>query len=205
MQTYLFGVTRPEGRDVVMPWGKHKGERLGAIDVRYLEWLLTRDWLRAWLAEAVRDELGCRKAALARARQEWVEQVPDDLPSARPCEVAGIKLDATEAALFAQAVAVGELVVTPDLPVGSPVEAAWRRWCEQGGRPCRVREVRGPANDLPAGVLSGDRRRAGAQDRGGLRLCLPRPARPPARRGDALQLDRRRHPLAAQARHLLFP
>jgi hypothetical protein len=124
-----------------MPWGKHQGEPLDRLPVSYLDWLLTRDWLRPWLADAVRDELERRTAALERARQEWLEQVPDDLPTARPCEVAGIKLDATEAALFAQAVAGGELVVTPDLPVGSPVEAAWRRWCEQSGRPHRVREL----------------------------------------------------------------
>jgi hypothetical protein len=141
MQTYLFGVGRPEGRTVVMPWGKHRGERLDAIDVRYLEWLDRQDWLFDDLADAVRDELECRKAALERKRQEWLEQVPDDLPAGRPCTVCGVELDAVEAALFAQAVAGGELTITPDLPVNSPVERAWERWCKEHSRPCHVREL----------------------------------------------------------------
>jgi hypothetical protein len=124
-----------------MPFGKHKGEALEDLCPRYLEWLLTRPWLFADLRSAVEEELECRKAALERKHLEWLEQVPNDLPTARPCTVAGIELDATEAGLFAQAVAGGELTITPDLPVASAVERAWERWCKTSGRPHRVREL----------------------------------------------------------------
>jgi hypothetical protein len=149
MQAYLFDVGRPEGR-TRMPFGKHEGETLDRLPLSYLEWLDRLPDLRTWLAEAVHDEVERRTAPLLARKLEWERLVPDELPTARPCAVCGVELDAVEAALFAQAVSAGELVVTPDLPVNSPVEAAWRRWCETGGRPCRVREVT-PAEWTPAG------------------------------------------------------
>jgi hypothetical protein len=141
MQAYLFGSPWPGGSDVVMPFGRHEGETLDRLPLSYLEWLDRLPDLRTWLAEAVHDELLRRTAPLLDRKLEWERLVPDELPTARPCTVCGVGLDATEAALFAQAVAAGELVVTPDLPVNSPVERAWERWCKEHSRPCHIREV----------------------------------------------------------------
>jgi hypothetical protein len=124
-----------------MPFGKFKNEALDRLPLWYLDWLDRQDWLRPWLADAVHDELERRTAPLLERKLEWERLVPDDLPVGRPCTVCGVELDAVEAALFAQAVAGGELVVTPDLPVNSPVEAAWQRWCKEHSRPCHIREL----------------------------------------------------------------
>jgi hypothetical protein len=73
--------------------------------------------------------------------EPWGGPGPEPLPTAPPRSVCGIALNAVESGLLAEAVATGELVVGPDLPVHSPVERAWRLWCEQNGRPHRVREL----------------------------------------------------------------
>ena len=31
-----------------MPWGKHKGTRLGDLPVDYFAWFLTQDWVDKW-------------------------------------------------------------------------------------------------------------------------------------------------------------
>jgi hypothetical protein len=124
-----------------MPFGKFKGEPLDRLPLWYLSWLDRQPWLFDDLADAVRDELEQRTAPLLERKLEWERLVPDELPTAPPCTVCGVELDAVEAALFAQAVAAGELVVTPDRQVGSPVEAAWRRWCKEHSRPCHIREL----------------------------------------------------------------
>jgi len=51
-----------------------------------------------------------------------------------------VPLDASSAALFEQAASAGELVIPADLPVSSPLPAAWKACCQQNGRPCLVRE-----------------------------------------------------------------
>jgi hypothetical protein len=34
--------------DTRMPWGKHKGERLGDIPDKYFRWLSEQDWIDKW-------------------------------------------------------------------------------------------------------------------------------------------------------------
>src|SRR5262245_6076947 len=55
----------PEAREggsmtTVMPFGKHRGERIDRLDRGYLRWLLSCDNLTPWLAAEVRRELGRR-------------------------------------------------------------------------------------------------------------------------------------------------
>ena len=66
----------------------------------------------------------------------------DNLPRADPKTVCGIDLDPIEVGRFDQAVAAGELVITPDLPCHSPLPEAWARWCREQGCPVLAREVR---------------------------------------------------------------
>ncbi len=40
--------TEPFTDKTPMPWGKHKDELLGEVDVSYLVWLLEQDWLPKW-------------------------------------------------------------------------------------------------------------------------------------------------------------
>jgi uncharacterized protein (DUF3820 family) len=32
----------------IMPWGKHKGQRLGDIEDSYWKWFLEQDWSSKW-------------------------------------------------------------------------------------------------------------------------------------------------------------
>jgi len=46
--------------DSPMPWGKHKGTRLGDVPLDYLKWALKQDWIDVWpdlkqYAETVTD------------------------------------------------------------------------------------------------------------------------------------------------------
>jgi len=52
--------TEPLNDDSPMPWGKHKGIRLGDVPQDYLKWFLTQDWCDEWpdlkqYAETVTD------------------------------------------------------------------------------------------------------------------------------------------------------
>jgi hypothetical protein len=55
--------------------------------------------------------------------------------------VCGIELTAGEVEEFERAKAAGALEVGPWVPLGSRVEEAWRRWCDEQGLPANVREV----------------------------------------------------------------
>jgi hypothetical protein len=44
-----------------------------------------------------------------------------------------------EAETFAQAVAAGELVLTPDVPISSELPVAWWRYCQSAGLEYKVR------------------------------------------------------------------
>jgi hypothetical protein len=56
-------------------------------------------------------------------------------------EVEGLELSPLEAEVFDLAVATGELVLSPDVPVASHLEQVWWRHCLSHGLPYRVREV----------------------------------------------------------------
>jgi hypothetical protein len=48
--------------DLVMPWGKHKGERLSDIDTGYLQWALQNmDRLAPTYKEEIRNQLAMRR------------------------------------------------------------------------------------------------------------------------------------------------
>lgn len=34
--------------DSLMPWGKHKGERISDVPASYLDWLIGQDWIDEW-------------------------------------------------------------------------------------------------------------------------------------------------------------
>ncbi len=85
----------------------------------------------------------------ALARRWGVKLDDDDMPTAPPQVVCGVVLDNPyESAEFEQAKRLGVLVKTPDMPVRSFVPEAWRRWCEQQGRPCVIREEKSPVGSL---------------------------------------------------------
>jgi hypothetical protein len=70
-----------------------------------------------------------------------VYSVEESPPESLGLSVCGVWLQGPEAAAFERARAGGELALTPDVPLGSPIEEAYRRWCAQAGVACRVREV----------------------------------------------------------------
>lgn len=39
---------QPWNDDTVMPWGKHKGQKLGKIPASYLLWLYEQPWIKSW-------------------------------------------------------------------------------------------------------------------------------------------------------------
>src|SRR5437762_1779433 len=62
-----------------MPFGKHKGELLGAVPSDYLVWLLRNCALRAWLQAEIEAEMqrrqGCPAAPPPAAATSDVEQL----------------------------------------------------------------------------------------------------------------------------------
>lgn len=38
----------PWNDDTAMPWGKHKGRKLGEIPASYLLWLYEQPWIKDW-------------------------------------------------------------------------------------------------------------------------------------------------------------
>jgi hypothetical protein len=125
----------------VMPFGKHRGEQIAEIPDSYLRWLTSEPGMRQNVKRAAAEELQ-RRLDLARERAGMVEFVEwCAMTESTPRVVCGVALDAVETALFEYAVAWGELTITPDMPVASPVPEAWRRWCELNALPHAVRQI----------------------------------------------------------------
>lgn len=53
---------KTEDDDYIMPWGKHKGERLSSLKRRTIDWYLEQDWIIKWpeLQIAMEEELEMR-------------------------------------------------------------------------------------------------------------------------------------------------
>jgi uncharacterized protein (DUF3820 family) len=49
----LHGVLEEGGRQVKMPFGKHKGEEICDLDLSYIKWLERQPWI----SENIRDEV----------------------------------------------------------------------------------------------------------------------------------------------------
>lgn len=60
---------QPLRGDVVMPFGKHKGECLADIPVGYLDWLIGQDFLRGDLRDCIERHL--------EDRPEWKRERHD--------------------------------------------------------------------------------------------------------------------------------
>lgn len=122
-----------------MPFGKYEGRKLAHIRRDYIEWLLEQSWLFDDLRREIEYE--CRRRdrlASERAKELLPER---DLTGGAPGVIECVELSGAEAALFDDAAARGELLLTPDVPLGSRAKDAWRLWCEAWGLPHRVREV----------------------------------------------------------------
>lgn len=121
-------------------FGKHKGKDLEDVPTDYLRWLDAQPWLKHSLMMAVRFELARRGDDDDRRSAEAYARLGLDLPEAPARVVEGIFLPPIAAGRFEEAVEAGELVITNDLPLSSPLPEAWRRWCLANGRPARIRE-----------------------------------------------------------------
>src|SRR5262249_12945804 len=119
----------------VLWFGRHRGEDISAIPLSYLTWLHAQDWPKPNLKRAVARELHRRQIdEMERQSKAWADAWDDDLPRAEPQTVEGVYLDEIASGRFQQAVERGELVITRDLPISSPLPEAWRRWCAANGR-----------------------------------------------------------------------
>ncbi len=117
---------------MILTFGKHKGRRLGEVPSGYLEWAVGKPDMWAWFRTACAEELSRRRRAVEKTRRELEEATAEDMPKAPPQVVCGILLDNEfESGEFERAKALGVLIMTPDMPVSSPLPEAWRRWCEQ--------------------------------------------------------------------------
>jgi hypothetical protein len=126
---------------LTVTFGKHKGKPLTDVPPGYLDWAASNPTMFPWFKRACQEELSRRRESSNRARRAWQRSMPDDLPRHQARTVCGVELDEIESGLLRQAEVAGELVITPDMPLSSPVPLAWRRWCEEHDVPHRVREV----------------------------------------------------------------
>lgn len=122
----------------VLTFGRHKGQSIDRVPASYLGWLADNPTMFPWARKMASREITRRRD---EARAKAFRDVPDDLPRGIAGTVLGVELDEIEAGLLDLAIARGELVVTPCLPVYSPVPEAWRRWCEFHDLEHRVRHV----------------------------------------------------------------
>jgi len=136
----LFGDEVPNTYSPQLPFGRYRGHRLTSVPTGYLAWFHREGKLTRWLRQHVAEELRRREEQHSSRMADLDGRL--DLCAAEPRVVHGVDLVATEAAIFAEAVDRGELVIGVDMPLSSPVPEAWRRWCAAEGRPHRVREVK---------------------------------------------------------------
>jgi hypothetical protein len=141
----------------IMPFGRHKGERLDRLPLSYLSWLLSLDNLRHDLRRAVEREMDRRGdriiAAAAPAARQAPRRPAPDMPMApaahtprpySPAVIHGYQLTGEEVELFEQAIMAGTLTIPLWLPVASPLPRAWHEWCQQRGRPVQIAEEASP-------------------------------------------------------------
>jgi hypothetical protein len=104
-----------------MPFGKYVGKRWSDIPIGYLDWLDRQDWLEDDLRRFVTGELRRRREKVIESQKRYkVRDIP--LPTAEARTVCGIELDEYDSARFENALETGELVVTLDMPLLSPLE-----------------------------------------------------------------------------------